>query len=404
MDRFDHLLSPTAKKIKASEIRELLKIIGRSKEVISLAGGIPDPKYFPKKELAEIAREVIEDFGDHALQYSETMGVYECRKAVAEFMYRTKGIKADPDDIIITAGSQQAIDMITRVFLVPGDKVVTESPTYLASLGLFRAQGADVVGIKLDDHGMKTVALEEELKRLKSIDALPKFIYVIPTAQNPSGVTMSLERRKHLMELASKYDLIVVEDDPYSFFLFDDRAEATPLKYLDKEDRVIYISTASKILAPGIRMGWIMPPKELVRRLELLKQYMDLHSPTLNQYIFARALNRGIVERHIEVVRKAYREKRDHMIAGLEEYFPNYTWFSRPIGGLFVFTYVFKEGFDAGALLERAINEYKVAYVPGKGFHPDGGGANSMRLNFSYPSISEIYEGVRRLAELVKRA
>lgn len=404
MDRFDHLLSPIIKKIKASEIRELLKIIGKSKEIISFAGGIPDPKYFPKRELAEIAREVIEDFGDRALQYSETMGIYECRRAIAEFMYRTKGVKTDPDDVIITTGSQQAIDMIARAFLMPGDKVVTESPTYLASLGLFRAQGVDVVGIKLDDHGMKTVALEEELKRLKSIDALPKFIYVIPTAQNPSGVTMSLERRKHLMELASKYDLIVVEDDPYSFFLFDDRAEATPLKYLDKEDRVIYISTASKILAPGIRIGWIMPPKELVRRLELLKQYMDLHSPTLNQYIFARALDKGVVDKHIEVVRKVYKEKRDHMIAGLEECFPNYTWFSRPIGGLFIFTYIFKEDFDAGALLEKAVNEYKVAYVPGRSFHPDGGGANSMRLNFSYPSISEIYEGVRRLAELVKNA
>ncbi|MEM2253659.1 MAG: PLP-dependent aminotransferase family protein [Desulfurococcaceae archaeon] len=404
MNRFDHLLSPTIKKIKASEIRELLKIIGRSKEIISFAGGIPDPKYFPKRELAEIAKEVIEDFGDRALQYSETMGVYECRRSIAEFMHRVKGVKADPDDVIITTGSQQAIDMIARAFLVPGDKVVTESPTYLASLGLFRAQGADVVGIKLDDHGMKTVALEEELKRLKSIDALPKFIYVIPTAQNPSGVTMSLERRKHLMELASKYDLIVVEDDPYSFFLFDYRAEATPLKYLDKEDRVIYISTASKILAPGIRIGWIMPPKELVRRLELLKQYMDLHSPTLNQYIFARALDKGVVDKHIEVVRKVYKEKRDHMIAALEEYFPNYIWFSRPIGGLFIFTYVFKEDFDAGALLEKAVNEYKVAYVPGRSFHPDGGGANSMRLNFSYPSISEIYEGVKRLAELVKNA
>lgn len=404
MDKFDHLLSPTIRKIKASEIRELLKIIGKSKEIISFAGGIPDPKYFPKKELAEIAKEVIEDFGDRALQYSETMGVYECRKAVAEFIYRTKGVKTDPDNVIITTGSQQAIDMIARAFIVPGDKVITESPTYLASLGLFRAQGADVVGIKLDDHGMKTLALEEELKKLKSIDALPKFIYVIPTAQNPSGVTMSLERRKHVMELADKYDLIVVEDDPYSFFLFDNRAEATPLKYLDKEDRVIYISTASKILAPGIRIGWIMPPKELVRRLELLKQYMDLHSPTLNQYIFARALDKGVVDRHIEVVRRVYKEKRDHMIAGLEKYFPNYTWFSRPIGGLFIFTYIFKEDFDAGALLEKAINEYKVAYVPGKSFHPDGGGANSMRLNFSYPSINEIYEGVRRLAELIRNA
>ncbi len=400
--RFDELLNPRVKKIRASEIRELLKLVKRSKDIISLAGGLPDPRYFPKEELAEIAKEVIIKYGEYSLQYSETKGIYEVRKALSDFLYRTKGFKADPEDIIMTSGSQEGIYMLANAFVTPGDKIITESPTYLAALGAFRLAGADVVGIKIDDHGMKTIALEDTLKRLHALDIKPKFIYTIPVAQNPGGVTMSLDRKKHLLELASKYDLLVIEDDPYSFFIFDENADITSLKALDKEDRVIYMSTASKILAPGVRLGWIVTPKDLTRRLELLKQYIDLHSPTLNQYILAEALKTGLIERHVQRIAKVYKEKRDAMVQALDEHFPEYTWYSRPIGGFFVFTYVFKEGFDARKLMDLALKKYKVAYVPGQGFHPDGTGANSMRLNYSYPTVEQIWEGIKRLSQMIK--
>ena len=400
--RFDELLNPRVKKIRASEIRELLKLVKRSKDIISLAGGLPDPRYFPKEELAEIAREVIIKYGEYSLQYSETKGIYEVRKALSDFLYKTKGFKPDPEDIIVTSGSQEGIHMLAKAFVTPGDKVITESPTYLAALGAFRLAGADIVGIKIDDHGMRTIALEDTLKRLCALDIKPKFIYTIPVAQNPGGVTMSLDRKKHLLELASKYDLLVIEDDPYSFFIFDENADITSLKALDKEDRVIYMSTASKILAPGIRLGWLVTPKDLSRRIELLKQYIDLHSPTLNQYILAEAIKTGLIERHVRRIAKVYKEKRDAMVKALDEHFPEYTWYSRPIGGFFVFTYVFKEGFDARELMDLALKKYKVAYVPGQGFHPDGTGANSMRLNYSYPTVEQIWEGVRRLSQMIK--
>ena len=400
--RFDELLNPRVKKIRASEIRELLKLVKRSKDIISLAGGLPDPRYFPKEELAEIAREVIIKYGEYSLQYSETKGIYEVRKALSDFLYKTKGFKPDPEDIIVTSGSQEGIHMLAKAFVTPGDKVITESPTYLAALGAFRLAGADIVGIKIDDHGMRTIALEDTLKRLCALDIKPKFIYTIPVAQNPGGVTMSLDRKKHLLELASKYDLLVIEDDPYSFFIFDENADITSLKALDKEDRVIYMSTASKILAPGIRLGWLVTPKDLTRRMELLKQYIDLHSPTLNQYILAEAIKTGLIERHVRRIAKVYKEKRDAMVKALDEHFPEYTWYSRPIGGFFVFTYVFKEGFDARELMDLALKKYKVAYVPGQGFHPDGTGANSMRLNYSYPTVEQIWEGIRRLSQMIK--
>ncbi|MCD6489035.1 MAG: PLP-dependent aminotransferase family protein [Desulfurococcales archaeon] len=396
------MLTPAVKALRASEIRELLKLVKRAKDIISFAGGIPDPKYFPRKELVEITRKVIEEYGDYSLQYSETQGVMELREALADFLYRVRGIKADPENILVTTGSQQSLDIVARAFITPGSKVITESPSYLAAIGVFKLAGADLVGIKMDGKGMKTLVLEETVKKLIELRCKPKFIYTIPVAQNPGGVTMSLERKKHLLEIASQHDLLIVEDDPYSYFVFDENADITALKALDKEDRVIYISTLSKILAPGIRLGWMVIPKELTRRLELLKQYLDLHSPTLNQYIFTEALRTGLVEKHIKKLKNVYKVKRDTMISAMDEYFPSYTWYSRPIGGFFVFTYVFKKNFDSRKLMNVAIEKYKVAYVPGQGFHPDGSGANSMRLSFSYPDPDTIREGIKRLARLIE--
>ncbi|OYT38841.1 MAG: aminotransferase [Desulfurococcales archaeon ex4484_58] len=402
MNSYEKFLSSLAKNIKASEIRELLAVIRTKKDVISLAGGLPDPQTFPKEIIAKMAEKVVAEYGDYSLQYSETKGIYEVRETLAKFLKDIRGFETSPDDLLITTGSQQALYLISRTLIDPGDVVITENPSYLAALGAFKMCGANIVGVKIDEHGMKTDLLEETVKRLVSEGKKIKFIYVIPVSQNPAGTTMSSERKKHLIEIANKYDLLVLEDDPYSYFVYEEGVDVTAIKALDTEDRVIYISTISKILAPGLRIGWIASPKHLSRKLELVKQYLDLHSPTLNQYILAEILKTSLIKEHVRKLAPFYKVKRDTMLKAIEEYFPDDIWYTKPIGGLFVFVYVNVPGFNAVKLLNTAVEKYKVAYVPGKSFHTDGSGENSMRLNFSYPPPEMIEEGIRRLGELIK--
>lgn len=394
--------SSLAKAVKASEIRELLALIRGRKDIISFAGGIPDPVLFPKERLSKIAEEVIIQYGNDALQYSETKGILEARETISDFLLRKKSIVADAEQIIITSGSQQALDLIARVFIDPGDIIITESPSYLAALGAFKNAWAKIIGVKIDDYGMRTDILEDALRKMSPEERRrAKLIYTIPVGHNPAGVTMNGERKRHLLEIASQYDLLIVEDDPYSYITYED-ADVSSLKSIDREDRVIYLSTISKILAPGLRLGWIVANPDIIRMIELLKQYTDLHSPTLNQFILAEAIKRGVIDEVIARAVPHYKVKRDAMLEAIRENFPDYTWYSRPVGGLFVFTYVYKDSFLADILLEKAVKEYKVAYVPGGSFHPDGTGRNSMRLNFSFPSPEQIREGIARLAKLIK--
>jgi len=399
---YDKFFSSVAKSIKASEIREILAIIRERKDVISLAGGIPDPQTFPREELAEFAKKMIIEMGNQALQYSETKGILEVREMLSHFLLESRGISVDAENIIITTGSQQGLDLIARTFLDPGDIVITENPSYLAALGAFKIRGARLVGIKIDKQGMRTDLLEETVKKLVNEGKKIKFIYTIPVGQNPAGTTMPPDRKKHLIEIANKYDLLVIEDDPYSYFIYDETVDITPLKAYDEEDRVIYMSTISKILAPGLRIGWLACPSGVTRKLELIKQYMDLHTPTLNQFIVAEAIRTGLVSQHAHKLSPFYKKKRDTMLKAIKDYFPENVWYTEPVGGFFVFVYVNKKGFDTGKLLYKAIDKYKVAYVPGKSFHTDGTGENSMRLSFSYPPPDLIEEGIRRIAELIK--
>lgn len=397
-ERARRFLAKRVASMKASEIRELLKLT-EGKDVISLAGGLPDPATFPREELAEIAREVILEHGDRALQYSPTPGVTMFRRVLTGFLSRYN-VRVDPDDsIIVTTGSQEALYLIGKTMIDPGDYVLTESPTYLAALNVFRQFGANFISAPVDEDGMKVEVLEERLRKAIAEGKQVKLIYTVPTCQNPSGVTMSMERRRHLLELAEEYDLMIVEDDPYSYFTFEP-VEAVPLKTLDKSGRVIYLGTLSKILAPGLRVGWALAPSWVVTSLELAKQAVDLHSSTLSQYIAAEAIRRGIVEKTVEKARSIYKVKRDTMLEALEEYFPEGSRWTRPVGGLFIFAYA-PEGIDTKQLLAEAI-ERGVAYVPGSSFFPEGGGENSMRLNFSYPTITQIREGIRRLGLLLR--
>jgi len=382
-------------------VRELLKVT-EGKNIICFTGGFPDPQVFPKRELAEVASYVIEELGDRALQYGPTKGITEFRETLKRFLMN-KGVKIESDDdIIVTTGSQQALDLISRLLINPGDTIMVELPTYLAALNAFKSSEPNIVPIPMDENGMRTDALEEEVKKLKRNGARIKFIYTIPVAHNPTGITMSIERKKHLLDIASENDLLIIEDDPYSYFVYDEGIDVTPLKTLDKEGRVIYLSTLSKILAPGLRLGWVLGNGVLVDYIERAKQSADLHTSTLNQFIAMEAIKRGIVDRTIVKAKEVYKVKRDVMIDALEKYMVKGTKWVKPVGGLFMLIWLPSESIDTKKLLPEAIKE-GVAYVPGAAFFANGSGQNTIRLNFSYPKPEEIVEGIRILGNLIKR-
>ncbi len=399
MTGYDRFFSNLASSMRASDIRELLKLVEKG-DVISLAGGLPDPRSFPREAIAEIAGYVVKEYGEKALQYSPTRGVAFFLNAVRDFAKR-HGIEVrDGDGLMATVGSQQGLYLIGRTLLDPGDIVVTEEPAYLGAIQAFRVAGARFLTVPIDGQGLRTDLLEERLRSLPEEEKKKlKIVYTVATCNNPSGTTLPLERRRHLLEIAEEFDLLIVEDDPYRFITFAE-SEATPIKSLDKAGRVIYMSSFSKILAPGLRLGWLAAPEPIVTKLELVKQSIDLHTPSLTQYIAAEALTRGVVDQHLPRIRRLYREKRDAMLAALEEYMPQGVKWTKPIGGFFVWTW-FPANINSRQLLARAI-EKGVAFVPGDAFYPNGGGENTARLNFSYPSPEEIREGVRRLAEALR--
>ncbi|MEM4018573.1 MAG: PLP-dependent aminotransferase family protein, partial [Sulfolobales archaeon] len=348
---YSRFIAKASEVFKASEIRELLKVV-EARKVISFAGGYPDPQTFPRESLARIAYEVILNYGDKALQYSPTKGVTAFRETLVRYL-KSNGVKVDSeDDIIITTGSQQGLDLVSRTLIDPEDYIVTENPTYLAALTAFRTARPNIIGIPIDGKGMKTEVLEERLKELKSLGKRVKFVYTIPIAHNPAGTTMSPDRKKHLLELASEYDFIVIEDDPYSFFVYDE-ADVTRLKTLDQEGRVIYMSTLSKILSPGLRVGWILGPRQLVDVFERAKQSMDLHTSTLSQYIAKEALERGVVGETIDKAKRVYRVKRDAMLSALSENMVENSWWAKPVGGLFLMVWL-PPGIDTKAMLPEA--------------------------------------------------
>ncbi|MCE4614450.1 MAG: PLP-dependent aminotransferase family protein [Desulfurococcales archaeon] len=393
---YNRLFSHRTKYMKASEIRELLKL-AEGKNVISFAGGLPDPQTFPVDDMAKIASYIIETYGAEALQYAPTAGVTLFRKTLASWL-DNQGVKVSNDDtILVTTGSQQGLDLTSRVLLDSGDIVVTEKPTYLAAINAFKPAEPRFIGIEIDDNGMKTGDLEKKLKSLSEEDlSRIKFIYTIPTSQNPGGVTMTMDRRKHLLELAEQYDLLIVEDDPYSHFVFEP-IEFQALKTLDKNGRVLYLGTFSKILSPGIRVGFMLGPENLVSMMELAKQAVDLHSSTLSQYVALEAIKRGVVDKTIEKAKKIYKAKKDIMLEALEVYFKGIGKWTRPVGGMFIFVYLFQD-IDTKPLMYKAL-EKGVAYVPGGSFFVDGTGRNTLRLNFSYPTPDQIREGIKRLGE-----
>jgi 2-aminoadipate transaminase len=403
-----HRYAQRTQRMTSSAIRELLKLTEQP-DIISFAGGLPGPELFPVEELREATETVLEQKGRKALQYSTTEGYPPLREMLVRHMARY-GIVVGIDNVLITSGSQQALDLIGKVLINTGDKILTENPTYLGALQAFTMYGADYVTVPVDDHGMRAEQLEEALR------AGPKFMYVLPNFQNPTGVTLSLERRQKIIEQSDRYGIPIIEDDPYGQLRYEGE-HIKALVVLDAEKRdcqnngrysgnVIYLSTFSKTLAPGLRLGWMVAPKEVIARLVQAKQGTDLHSSTFDQMVAYEVGRGGFIDRHVHRIREVYGRRRSLMVSALEKAIPDaealgIRW-TRPEGGLFLWAEV-PSSVDTVELLKDAISE-KVAFVPGRYFYPNGGGVNTMRLNFSNATEAQIEEGVARLGRAVLRA
>ncbi len=392
---WERFLAQRTHQMKSSAIRELLKLT-QSPDVISFAGGMPAPEFFPAREIEEACHYILREECKEALQYSSTEGYRPLREFLADSMAKY-GIQHSPDNIMITTGSQQALDLVGKIFIDPGSYVVTGRPTYVGAIQSWRAYQAQFMSIPLDEKGMQTDILEKELAQCKE---LPRFLYILPNFHNPAGTTLPEERRRHVVELARKHDLIIIEDDPYGALRYEGE-DVLPISAMAPE-RTIYLGTFSKTLVPGLRIGWIVAPAEIVFRLAQAKQGADLHSSTFDQMLANDVAQRGILRPHVKRLRQVYKERRDTMLDALEEFWPEGSAWTRPEGGLFLWARV-PESINTMTLMQRAIAEKRVAYVPGVNFYPyEDGGFNAMRLNFSYASQDKIVEGIRRLGELTK--
>jgi len=400
MVNFDQLYSDRAGKMRKSEIRELLKVT-QDPEIISFAGGLPNPLSFPVQDLKIIVQNVLNNHGKVALQYGATQGINELRDAIAERSHKEGMIYgASAENIMITSGSQQALDAVGKIFLNPGDIAMVGLPSYLGGINAFRSYEANLVGVPLDKEGMQVDLLEEKIKELIKQDIPVKFIYTIPTFQNPAGTVLPESRRKRLIDIAHEYNLVIIEDDPYAKLRYDSPA-IKPIKAFDDEGRVIYMSTFSKILAPGFRLAWIIAPEDVMRKLALCKQAQDLCTAPFSQYIANDFIKSGSLDLHIMKICEMYKPKRDIMMDSMKKYFPEGYICNRPKGGMFAWV-TLPEQIDTEAMFLDAFKE-KVAYVHGKAFCVDGGGGSSMRLNFSYSTNEQLDIGMKRLGTVIER-
>ena len=380
--------------MKPSAIREIFKVLV-DPTVISLAAGSPDPVSFPNKEMAKIGSEIFLNEADVALQYGTTEGYPKLRELTAKRMKEKYNVGTDNDDILITTGGQQSISLFTQVMLNPGDVVISEDPSFIGALNGFRSMNSKLMSVPMDDEGMRMDKLEELLQTTPNV----KFIYVIPTFQNPTGRTMSLERRKELLAMAKKYDVLIVEDNPYFELRYE--GEFVPsIKSMDTEGRVIYCGSYSKVLSPGMRLGYCIAAKEIINRMVVCKQVSDVHTNLYFQMLVAHYLEECDLDAHIAEICDNNRVKRDAMIAACEKYFDPRVTFTRPNGGLFIWAEL-PEGYDSFKLC-KMISAKKVACVPGNAFLSDDEGiSNGFRMNFSLPSVEQIETAIQRVGETI---
>lgn len=392
--------SSLAGRLKRSEIRELLKLTRRP-DIISFAGGLPDPSLFPLDAVRQATACAIDERGDLALQYSPTEGDPFLKEQIISFMQR-QGEKVDPEKMLIVASSQQGLDLIAKVFIDPDDPIIVEMPTYLGAIQAFRTFNADFHGVGMDYNGVIPDQLEDIVKKLILEGRKPRFVYLIPDFQNPSGITLSLERRKRVLEIASKYDLFIIEDSPYREIKFEGKLLPS-LFSLDTEERVLYLKTLSKIFCPGFRLGWMIGPRQVIDKLVIAKQSADLCTSAFVSIVAGYIIKNGYLESQINKSKKLYAHKSKVMLGALNEYMPpidGLSW-SKPEGGMFMWLKL-PEYMDATEMFMDAVN-MSVAYVIGSAFHHDGSGKNTMRINYSYPPEGQIVTGIRRLSNLVKK-
>jgi 2-aminoadipate transaminase len=394
----NNVFSNTAKGMKRSAIREVLKLTQRS-DIISFAGGLPAPESFPIEQLKEISCEVLDTEGAQALQYGSTEGDNKLREILVE-RYRKDGININIDNLIITTASQQGLDLIPKILINPGNKIICGLPSYLGGLSAFSTYGAKMVGIKLDEKGMRADLLEQELAKMKANGEKPKFIYIIPDFQNPAGITMPESRRLEIIDIAHRYDILIVEDSPYRELRFDGQAQRT-LFELEGTGQVILLGTMSKIFVPGFRIGWVIAHETIIDKIVMAKQATDLCTSSYLQKIAAKYFEKGYFDINLIKIIDNYRIKRDGMLDALKKYMPAGVSWTNPEGGLFLFL-TLPENMNSEDLFKIAI-EQKVAFVMGHVFHCDGSGHNTMRLNFSFMSKEQNEEGIRRLADAIRQ-
>ena len=396
LERYADLFAVRTRVMRSSAMRDLMAITARP-EVISLAGGLPDTSTFPASTFAAQMTRIAQESAAEALQYGPTEGFAETVDCLVQVM-GAEGMLPDPDDVIVTTGGQQAIDLICKTLVDPGDVVICEAPTYPGAVPVFCSYQADVVQIECDSEGMRIDELEKVLAELDGEGHRPKFVYSVPTFQNPAGVTLSLERRRRLVELARHREMLVVEDNPYGLLRYGGEP-LPPLYQLDGGDFVIYIGTLSKILSPGIRLGWAVAPPPVMEKIVLGKQATDLCSSTLTQRFVQEYFAEGRWQEYIDSLIEIYRGRRDTMLAALREHFPRQATWTEPEGGIFIWA-TLPEFIDTSDLLAKALRE-DVAFVPGQAAYVDGRGRNSMRLNFSGVNDDEIREGIKRIGKAI---
>lgn len=401
MTDWTDLYSRRIESVRSMALRDMLSLTQEA-DIICMAGGLSAPEMFPLERFQRAADLVLSAHGQQALQYSPTEGYLPLRQLVSSFLGRY-GIQVYECNVLITTGSQQATELIGRLFLDPKDGVVVESPTYFGALQSFDVYRPNYLLARNDDDGL----VVDELEPL--LETGPKFLYLLPNFQNPGGASLSLERRKKLVAMAAEWGVAIVEDDPYSQLRYEGE-EAPPLIALDHQlvstngagytGSVLYHSTFSKLLAPGLRIGWVIAPVQIIQKLTALKQGIDLHTSTLTQMVAYEVARDGFLEEHVQHLRKVYHHRRDVMLQAMESHFPAEVTWTHPRGGLFLFV-TLPKGIDARAVLGEALKK-NVAFVPGKSFFPHGGGENTFRLNFSYPKPDRIVEGIKRLGSILK--
>jgi 2-aminoadipate transaminase len=396
IERYAALFAQRTKVMRSSAMRDLMALTERE-DVISLAGGLPDTSTFPSDSYAALMSTIATDSLPRALQYGPTEGFQRVKDCIVQVM-EAEGMTIETDEILVTTGGQQVIDLVCKTLVDPGDVIVTEAPTYPGAIPTFCSYQADVVQVTMDRDGMRVHELEALLDDLEREGRRPKFIYTVPNFHNPAGVTMSLERRRELVRIAGERELLILEDNPYGLLRYE--GEPLPTLHSLDDEFVIYASTFSKILSPGLRLGWAAAPSPILHKMQIGKQGSDLSSSSISQYFVSAYFDAGPWENYIRSLLEIYRRRRDVMLDALAEHFPREAEWTHPQGGLFIWA-TMPDYIDTTDLLARALQEH-VAFVPGRAAYVDGRGGSAMRLNFSGVSEDLIREGVRRIGEVVR--